>query len=82
MMLATVDVVGSEITVMGKGQRERRLYMGRRGMRSLDRYLRARRRHTFADEPGVWLGQKGVLSKHSLQRIIRTRGAEAIPVIS
>jgi integrase/recombinase XerD len=48
-----------EITVRGKGGRERVVRIGFEAARSLDRYLRARARHPQAGRPQLWLGAGG-----------------------
>jgi site-specific recombinase XerD/AcrR family transcriptional regulator len=47
-----------EITVRGKGGRERVVRIGFEAARSLDRYLRARARHPQAGRPQLWLARK------------------------
>jgi hypothetical protein len=45
-----------EITVHGKGGKDRIVRIGRQAARSLDRYLRSRSRHPPAHQPQLWLG--------------------------
>ena len=45
-----------EITVRGKGGKDRIVRIGHQASRSLDRYLRARSRHAQAWRPQLWLG--------------------------
>src|SRR5829696_6271910 len=54
--------------VLGKGRRERSLPFGRKTAVALDRYLRMRSRHTHAESPWLWLGQKGPLTATGLRR--------------
>ena len=51
-----VDLWQREITVRGKGGKDRIVRIGHRAARSLDRYLRARSRHAQAWRPQLWLG--------------------------
>ena len=51
-----VDLRQREITVRGKGGKDRIVKIGHQGARSLDRYLRARSRHAQAWRPQLWLG--------------------------
>jgi site-specific recombinase XerD len=51
-----LDLWQREITVRGKGGKERIVKIGHQAVRSLDRYLRARARHTYAWRPELWLG--------------------------
>jgi site-specific recombinase XerD len=57
--LADVELELDVLLVLGKGRRERTLPFGRRAGQALDRYLRARARHRYADLPWLWLGQNG-----------------------
>ena len=51
-----IDVWQREITVRGKGGKDRIVKIGHHAVRSLDRYLRARSRHAQAWRPQLWLG--------------------------
>jgi integrase len=51
-----IDLWQREITVRGKGGKDRIVKIGHQGARSLDRYLRARSRHAQAWRPQLWLG--------------------------
>ena len=52
-----VDLWQREITVRGKGGKDRIVKIGHQAARSLDRYLRARSRHAQAWRPQLWLGR-------------------------
>ena len=51
-----VDLWQRELTVRGKGGKDRIVKIGHQGARSLDRYLRARSRHAQAWRSQLWLG--------------------------
>ncbi len=51
-----VDLWQREITVHGKGGKDRIVRIGHQAARSLDRYIRARSRHAQAWRPQLWLG--------------------------
>jgi integrase/recombinase XerD len=51
-----VDLWQREITVRGKGGKDRIVKIGHQAACSLDRYLRARARHAQAWRPQLWLG--------------------------
>ena len=51
-----VDLWQREITVRGKGGKDRIVRIGHQTAHSLDRYLRARARHAQAWRPQLWLG--------------------------
>lgn len=65
--------------VAGKGGRMRACPFGKRTTLALDRYLRARTRHSRADEAALWLGArgKGPMTESGIARVVRRRGAEA-----
>jgi site-specific recombinase XerD len=56
LLCTDVDLRQREITVRGKGGKDRIVKIGHQGARSLDRYLRARSRHAQAWRPQLWLG--------------------------
>jgi site-specific recombinase XerD len=63
--------------VMGKGSRPRACPFGVRTARALDRYLRERDRHPYADAPALWLGRKGPLGSDGIRLLLQRRGREA-----
>jgi len=73
--LADVDLELDILLVLGKGRRERTLPFGRRAGQALDRYLRARARHRYANLSWLWLGQNGRLTDTGL-RTMRRRGSQ------
>src|SRR5829696_5902143 len=76
LKLADVDLELDVLLVLGKGRRERTLPYGRKAGQALDRYLRARARHKYADLPWLWLGQNGRLTDTGLRMMLRRRGAQ------
>jgi site-specific recombinase XerD len=77
LKLEDVDLDQGLMRVTGKGSRTRQVAIGTQTVRSLDRYLRARARHTAAKGPELWLSRKGVLRESGLAELIRDRGREA-----
>jgi site-specific recombinase XerD len=65
------------IVVMGKGRRPRGCPFGARTARALDRYRRARDRHTHAASDTWWLGSKGRLSADGVRQMLKRRGEQA-----
>ena len=51
-----LDLRQRELTVRGKGDKDRIVKVGHQAALSLDRYLRARSRHAQAWRPQLWLG--------------------------
>lgn len=72
-----VDLEVGVLRVTGKGRRERVLPLGRKTVRALDRYLRARSQHKDAPLPNLWLGIKGGLTASGVRQIFERRGAAA-----
>lgn len=77
--LDQVDLELREVTVLGKGRRVRRLRIGRKATVALDRYLRARAGHAWADKAPLWLGErnKGPLTSSGISQIVARRGEQA-----
>jgi integrase/recombinase XerC len=61
------------------GPRHRAIPLGLKSAWAVDRYLRERRRHPYADAPQLWLGSRGraTLSPDGIVKMLRRRGAEA-----
>jgi integrase len=64
LQVADVDLRARIVYVAGKasrrsGPRHRAVPLGVKAARALDRYLRERRRHPYADTPRLWLGSRG-----------------------
>ena len=74
-----VDLWQREITVRGKGSKDRIVKIGHQAARSLDRYLRARSRHAQAWRPPLWLGasNREPLTAAGIYQMITRRGRQA-----
>ena len=72
-----VDFEQGVAFVFGKGRRPRACPFGNKTAVALDRYLRARARHRFADSSALWLGLAGRLGASGIQRILKRRGDQA-----
>lgn len=62
--LDDVDIPARLLFVVGKGSnrsgpRRRAVSLGVKSTRALDRYIRERRRHPYAELPQLWLGDRG-----------------------
>jgi site-specific recombinase XerD len=68
-----------EIKVRGKAGRERIVRIGFEAARSLDRYLRARARHSEAAGPQLWLGAggRGPLTPNGIYQAVARAGERA-----
>ena len=74
-----LDLRQREITVRGKGGKDRIVRIGHQAARSLDRYLRARARHAQAWRPQLWLGvnNREPLTAAGIYQMIARRGRQA-----
>jgi site-specific recombinase XerD len=84
LTLAGVDLRDRVVFVAGKGSRRsgpryRAVPLGVRAARALDRYLRARRAHPYADRPQLWLGARGgsTLGTDGIAALLQRRAAAA-----
>jgi site-specific recombinase XerD len=59
--------------VMGKGSRPRACPFGAKTARALDRYLRVRDTHPYADSPMLWLGARGPLTSDGVRLMLERR---------
>jgi site-specific recombinase XerD len=82
LQVSDVDLRDRIVYVAGKasrrsGPRHRAVPLGVKAARALDRYLRERRRHPYADTPRLWLGSRGrpVLSADGVDAMLDRRGA-------
>ncbi len=72
-----LDLDAQTVRVRGKGARVRIVPFGSKTTRSLDRYLRARRLHRYAESPALWLGQRGAMSRDGVDEVLRARAIKA-----
>ena len=73
-----VDLWQREITVRGKGGKDRIVRIGHQAVRSLDRYQRARTRHAQAWRAQLWLGagNREPLTAAGIYQMIARRGRQ------
>jgi integrase len=79
MTLDDVDVVRGLATVRrGKGGKGRVVPFGPQTGRAIDRYIRARHGHRYADTPALWLGGGNrTLAYHGLDKALKARAEAA-----
>jgi integrase len=77
LKLEDVDLDMGIAAVMGKGRRQRTVALGKKTIAAIDRYLRERARHRYADNPMLWLGQNGPLGTDGMYVLIKRRGEQA-----
>ena len=73
-----IDLWQREITVHGKGGKDRIVRIGHQVARNLDRYLRSRSRHPQAHQPQLWLGagNREPLTAAWMDQMIARRGRQ------
>lgn len=74
--VADVDVLSRLATVVGKGNRVRRVSFGAKTAQALDRYLRIRRAHPYAAKRALWLSQMGEMDGASIAAIVKERARQ------
>ena len=72
-----VDRDAQVIFVMGKGSRPRAVPYGNRAAQAIDRYMRLRARHRFADTPWMWIGLRGKITNEGLRLLLANRSKRA-----
>lgn len=84
LQVADVDLRDRIVFVAGKASRRsgpphRAVPLGVKAARALDRYLRERRRHPYADTLRLWLGSRGrpTLDADGVKAMLRRRGVDA-----
>ena len=80
LSILRLDVVEDDLVVvmvLGKGRRPRSVPFGAKTGQALDRYRRARRRHTHAGLPALWLGAKGPMTPSGVRQMLWRRSERA-----
>lgn len=77
LRMQDVDLDAESVLVMGKGSKVRAAYLSPRTTAALDKYLRKRREHRWANLPAVFLTQRGALSTDGLRERVKARGEQA-----
>lgn len=72
-----VDLDAGTVRVMGKGRRERVVYMGTKAIKAMDRYQRVRGRHREAGSDAWWLGRHGPMTASGISQMLKDRGVAA-----
>jgi site-specific recombinase XerD len=77
IMLADIDQATRTVSVIGKGDRLRVTRYSADMARTLDRYLRRRAEHRYAESPALWLGERGAVSLFGIEQIVQRRARAA-----
>lgn len=72
-----VDLTTRTLHVIGKGSRPRTVGLGAKPTQAVDRYVRVRRAHRYADLPALWLSPKGAMTGSGIRQVIERRGEQA-----
>jgi site-specific recombinase XerD len=72
-----VDFKTGTANVMGKFRRARVVAFGPKAGKALLAYLRARAQHRLAEEPRLWIGQRGPLNEAAVWKVVKLRGEAA-----
>lgn len=74
-----VDWALNIVGVVGKGGRVRACPLGKKSAQALDRYLRFRARHRYADSEWLWLGHAGPMARDGsgLAQAVERRASQA-----
>jgi site-specific recombinase XerD len=75
--LKDLDLAGQTAPVTGKGSRTRSTYFSGKTALALDRYLRARRGHRHADDPALFLGERGRFTPDGVRERLKLRADKA-----
>lgn len=77
LKLADIDLDKETAIVHGKGGKDRPIYFSTRTVRALDRYIRMRRQHEFADRDALWLGLRGPMTDEGIRLVCYRRAQKA-----
>lgn len=72
-----VDVPGRRLHIVRKGRRPGTVPFGATAAHALDRYLRIRKRHRWADLSQLWIAPKGPMTSSGLAQVLERRCAMA-----
>ena len=72
-----LDLPSGLARVIGKGRRPRTIGLSAKAVAALDRYLRMRQRHRFAQCRELWVGKGGPLTAGGIYKIVKRRGEQA-----
>lgn len=75
--VAGIDLRERTVTVVGKGSKVRVVVFAAKTARAVDRYLRERRQHPYADDPELWLGKRGPLTPDGVRALLEQLGESA-----
>jgi site-specific recombinase XerD len=76
--LNDIDLDSGLIRVVGKGNRERTMWIGSKAVRALDRYIYGQRsKHRMSSSTWLWLGPRGRFTPSGVEQMVHSRGEAA-----
>lgn len=69
-----VDPTQQLLRVLGKGSRQRPVFISPKTGKALDRYIRLRRDHPYQHLPFLWLSRKGHFTESGIGQMVSRRG--------
>jgi site-specific recombinase XerD len=72
-----VDLDLNVAGVLGKFKRPRAVPFGKKTALALDRYLRVRGQHRYADLPNLWVGRRGAIRPDGIYDVLKKRTEQA-----
>lgn len=73
----SIDLDEQQITVLGKGRRQRRIGFMKATKMDLQRYIMERRHHFHADNEMLWLGRRGAFRASGIHQMLQRRCEQA-----
>ena len=78
LTVSAVDLKSHDVIhVTGKGGKSRAIPFGAKTGKALERYIRERRTHKYADTEGLWLGERGPYSVWGVEERLKVRARQA-----
>ena len=77
LAVADINLDDNVALVLGKGRRPRACPFGARTARAVDRYLRSRAKHRFAELDALWLTRLGPMTDSGVRQMVKRRGDQA-----
>ena len=77
LQLDNIDWSLRVLAIVGKGSRGRAVPFGKKAAAALDRYIRMRSRHSYADLSNLWIGHAGAMTGNGLYQVLVKRAKQA-----
>lgn len=77
MTVDDTDLYAQRARIVLKGRRDHIVPFGSKTADAIDRYERVRRRHRYASQKALWIGQRGPLGNEGIERLVASRARRA-----